>query len=559
MNQSAGEPNLITPAERRWVLIYAIVVMLVTSLPYLLAFAMQSPSWRFTGFVFGVEDGNSYIAKMLGGAAGAWLFRSPYSTEYQMGVVAFLPYLLLGKLTAPPGLHEQLVAIYHLFRIVAGILVILATYDFIAVFSKLVRLRRLGLILVSLGGGLGWLLILLGRSQWQGSLPLDFYSPETFGFLALFGIPHLALARATMLWGLVVYLRISGDYDQKWHRNSLKLGGLWLVTAVAQPITAVVLGIVMALHLAVSAGWYLYRRRQKRPVDWWLWLASLRTAFVAGLIVLPFMIYNLFAFSLDPYLRSWTDQNIIRSPQPVHYLLAYGLLSPFAFLGARKLLHRDPWRGCLLVAWVIALPVLAYVPFNLQRRLPDGIWVALVALAIISLEGVQVTESQSGPEGVSSRRTDRRQFVFLFLFISTLFLFVGGVMAAIHPSQPVFRPTEEVRAFQFFTQQSNQGEVVLASFNTGNAIPAWAPVRVVIGHGPESVGLNDLNRMVSRFFQLGMPDQLRLKFLREQNVRYVFWGPEEREIGGWDPYQADYLVPVYHQGDYSIFEVNVSG
>jgi len=79
----------------------------VTMLPYLLGYASQGDAWRFTGFVFGVEDGNSYIAKMLSGSAGAWLFRTPYTPEAQRGVLAFLPYILLGKLASPPGLHEQ--------------------------------------------------------------------------------------------------------------------------------------------------------------------------------------------------------------------------------------------------------------------------------------------------------------------------------------------------------------------------------------------------------------------------------------------------------------------
>jgi hypothetical protein len=125
-----------THIERRWVWIYAVLVMLVTAIPYFLGYASQGEGWRFSGFVFGVEDGNSYIAKMLSGAAGNWLFRTPYTTEPQRGVLAFLPYLLLGKLASHPALHEQLVALFHLFRILAGMLEILATYQFLAFFKQ---------------------------------------------------------------------------------------------------------------------------------------------------------------------------------------------------------------------------------------------------------------------------------------------------------------------------------------------------------------------------------------------------------------------------------------
>ena len=159
--------------ERRWVIRFSIMVMLVTTLPYLIGFWRQGQDWYFSGFVFGVEDGNSYIAKMLSGNQGAWLFYTPYTAFPQQGFLAFLPYLLLGKLTAPPGEHEQLVALFHLFRWVAGMVCIWATYDLMAIFIQDIRLRRLGTAVASLGGGLGWLSILGLQSLWgQHQCPL---------------------------------------------------------------------------------------------------------------------------------------------------------------------------------------------------------------------------------------------------------------------------------------------------------------------------------------------------------------------------------------------------
>ena len=55
--------------ERRWVFVYATVVMLVTMMPYVLAYFVQG-DMKFTGAVLGVEDMNSYIAKMLNGSSG---------------------------------------------------------------------------------------------------------------------------------------------------------------------------------------------------------------------------------------------------------------------------------------------------------------------------------------------------------------------------------------------------------------------------------------------------------------------------------------------------------
>jgi hypothetical protein len=99
------------------------------------------------------------------------------------------------------------------------------------------------------------------------------------------------------------------------------------------------------------------------------------------------------------------------------------------------------------------------------------------------------------------------------------------------------------------------GAVVLAAFETGNALPAWAPLRVVIGHGPESVHLASLRPQVEAFYAEETTDAQRLDFLRQWGVRYVFWGPQERRLGDWNPVGAAYLRLVEQVGAYAVFEV----
>jgi hypothetical protein len=97
--------------------------------------------------------------------------------------------------------------------------------------------------------------------------------------------------------------------------------------------------------------------------------------------------------------------------------------------------------------------------------------------------------------------------------------------------------------------------VVLTAYDTGNALPAWAPLRVVIGHGPESANLGELSQQVDAFYSLGGTDATRLEFIAQLGVRYVFWGPAEHELGDWDPNQAAYLKPLHRAGEYAVFEV----
>jgi hypothetical protein len=537
-----------TTGERRWVLGFAALFLLVTSLPYLLGYWTQGQEYVYTGFVFGVEDGNSYIAKMLGGAYGAWKFTSAHSAYPQPGVWIFPLYILLGKLASPPGLHEQLVAIFHLLRLGVVLLALLATYDFLAFFVTEVRLRRFGLALVAFGSGLGWLLVMFGRETWLGSLPLDFYSPEAYGFLGLFGIPHLALARALLLWALLIYLRafgIAGDHQKLLTGATLRLCLLWLLIGLAQPLTMAVLGAVLIWHLAGLAVWQIVRQRRGFGVDWGRWRRLAGMVGVAGILPGIFLLYNLWISYSDPYVRAWTEQNLIRSPHFLHYVLAYGLLLPYAVWGGRRLLRADVWTGWLLIGWIILFPLLAYIPLDLQRRLTEGVWVAWIVLAMLALEGL-------------TDQTSRRRWVSLPLFLlfpSVLLILASGLLAASRPGVPLFRPRDEVRLFEFLQSQAQPGSVVLAAYETSNPLPAWGPVRVLIGHGPESIHLAELRPQVESFFASSTSDAQRLDLVRRFDISFVLWGPTERALGDWLPAQAAYLQPVYQSGAYQLFKV----
>jgi hypothetical protein len=521
----------MTREERRWCLVYAAILAAITSLPYLLGYGFQGEAWRFSGFVFGVEDGNSYIAKMLLGVNGDWLFRTPYSTMPQRGVLAFLPYLLLGKLAAGAGLHEQLVALFHLFRVLAIPAGVLAVYQFSTLFLPSEYWRRWTTILTTLGGGLGWMLVMLGASDWLGSLPLDFYSPETFGFLAFYGLPHLILARALLIFGLINYLHADASPRRGW------ISGLcFLLLGLVQPLSLIAGGAVIAVHQLVIL---IAALRAKNIRDWMPWFGA---ACRVGIVVLPLVSYLAFAFTGDAFLRAWTSQNRILSPHPLHYLIAYGLFLPFVFIGARMLIVREDKRGMLLVGWAVALPFLAYAPHNLQRRLPEGVWVALVLMAAVGINAVKS----------SSLRTWIRRGLVVLALPSSFLLLAGGIGTAIRLQEPVFRPTQEVEAFEWLGDEAAPGSVVLAAYSTGNALPAWAPVRVVVGHGPESADLEQLLPAVERFYT-EMSEMERSAFLNAYSIDYLWMGPRERALGHGGPIDYELL---YDQKGQEIYRVS---
>jgi hypothetical protein len=492
---------VMTDKEKRWCWLVGAALIVLTTLPYLAGYQSQTPEMQFSGFVIGVEDGNSYIAKMLSGSSGAWLFRSPYSAEPQEGVLAFLPYILLGKLAAGEALHAQLVGLFHLARWGGMLALVFSLYSFVSSFVDSLWWRRWVVGLSLVGGGLGWLLLLLGRSDWLDSMPLGFYSPETFGFLALLTFPHLIWARVLLLFGLTVYLQ-SQDLPQR----AWVSGSVFALLALIQPLT------VLAGYAAISGHQVFLLIQQwieTRKIVWSGWMTSgLKVLLVSS----PVVIYLALAFTGDPYLVAWTAQNRILSPHPLHYLLAYGAVIGFSVYGAMFVIKDRRPRAGLIAAWIFLFPLLAYWPHNLQRRFPDGIWVALLIAAAIGLREIR-------PNG------RRIALVILLLSLPTSgILWAGAVHTAAAAAPPAFVPDSEIESFVWLRENAPVNAIVLTPYEAGNALPAWAPVHVVIGHGPESVGLDQLRPLVDAFYQGRFSPQIKA-MLERYGVVSIWYPP----------------------------------
>jgi hypothetical protein len=522
--------------ERRKIFLFATVVMTLTMIPYFVGYATQGEEWRFTGFVIGVEDGNSYITKMLSGANGEWLFRTPYSTEYQQGFLAFISYILLGKLSSQPAQHDQLVALYHWFRFFSGILAITAGFDFISLFIKEEKWRWWALTILAFGGGCGWILVILEQKNFLGSLPLEFISPESFGFLGLLGIPHLALARACFLWGLTAYLKEFPGYIT---------GLFWFAMGFLQPIFVVVAWAVVCVHL-ILISISTWREQKGNRAGIWEVVKGFYTRAMFGVIIsFPLILYTAISFFADPFLKTWAKQNRLPSPHLIHYLVAYGLYIPFLIMGVKILLEKYPLKGFLIAGWLAALPILVSAPVSTQRRLAEGVWAA-ITIAVISYFEKR------------NRLTIMERGYLYLTFPSAILIFLGSIAAAGNVATPLFRPEPEIRMYKYLAESVPPGAVVLASYELGNNLPAWAPHRVVLGHGPETMNRDLVEEEIERVFSMNSSDTYREKIINKYGVNYILWGPLEKELGNWNPAGAEYLIEINIFQDYIIFQTTVN-
>lgn len=530
-----AQRRLVTPAEWRWAAAFAAAVMALTTAPYLAGVAAQTPEWRFGGHVIGVEDGNAYLARMAQGARGAWRVTPVYTAEPQPGVWLYTFYVLLGKLAGPD--HAARLLAFHAARVVCGGLALLVSYRFLAEFLPFIRQRRLGLVLVGLGGGLGWLLALTGQGGLLGSLPLDFFSPEAYTFLSLYALPHLAASRALLLLGVLAYLRGRGVWA----------GLAWLGVALIQPIHVLAIWAVAAMEMFLP---YLSPPRSGEGAGRFRLRERWRVALAAVALPAPVVVYTVAAFTLDPVLRAWNTQSHLSSPHPVHYLLGYALWLAPGVCGWR-VLQRRPALARWTAAWLVTVPVLLYLPLPIQRRLAEGVQLPLVILAVLGLT-------------VALRRRWLTRAVAGASAMTALFLVAGGWAAASRPAPPIFHAADQIAVFNWVTARveasgrqsmANRVPAGLGAYLTGNLLPAYTPLPAYLGLTTETVAFAEKRERVAAFFQPETRDADRRRWLAEGGVRYVFIGPPERALGAFDPGSAPYLTRRFASGEYAVYEV----
>ena len=263
-------------------------------------------------------------------------------------------------------------------------------------------------------------------------------------------------------------------------------------------------------------------------------------------MTLPLFFYNVAVFTTNPAFAQWSAQNILTSPPPLHNLLAYLPLIVLAVIGGRWLWRQSNLRIALLIGWPLIVPLLVYLPINVQRRLAEAV---IVPLAILAVMGI----------GVLAGRWSRRWLVIVTLLVTlptSLLLVMGGYAVPLARSPQAFYPAEQVAALNWLNQHAQPDEVVFAAKNTGNQVPAYTHLRVYVGHGPETLYGLDKERLTEQFYGGALSADERMTLYADMRIRYVFYGPYEREFSrdirsNW----LDELTQIYAENGIEIYEV----
>ena len=547
-------------ARGEWLIVLAIAVAAVAfvQIPYVLGYALAKPGTEFTGLMINVDDG-TYVSSIRQGIEGAWLYRSPFTTEERAPVFIEVFYLALGHLAR--ALNLSAVAMWHVARIVADMVLFAAIFGFVASFLRLPAQRLVAYLLALFSAGFDlWRFAFDPPSSFE-AVPIDLRIPEAHIFYSALTFPHFAFGIALVLitFGLLLRVLTMPPSPRQW---LLAFGA-----GLGNFLIGIVYPFLIYLMIAVAGAYYIFLAWRQRRI---LWREAV-TLFVAFAVPAPLFLHYQVALTTNPVLQMWNAQATTLSPNPIHFLLTYTPLLPFALLSLRTIAQMDEHRKRVMVflwVWVCAVALLLYTPITQQRRFVEGVQVPLAILATLGLFEValpwlartRVFIGLSQRPGYSVAGLQRLIIVAMVALasLSSAYVWLSSVvlLGFVQP-YPFFRPSAEIQAMDWLRVHSAPEENVIASYWTGSFLPSRADNSVFIGNRYETVRFEDKQRMSEKFFSAGADDAWREALLREYHIAYVFWGRGERDLGDFDPARASYLQPVFMNDAVRIYHVDI--
>jgi hypothetical protein len=541
-------------SEYRFVGLVVVIVLLLTSLPYAFAVLTAPPDKHFMGFILNVSDHSQYLAWYRGFQTD-FLISNKLTPELNPRVFFNLLWWTLGRFGHYTGLNYAVV--YQIFRWLTGAFFLTMVYGFASLVFDDVRRRRTAFLVIALGAGLGWLLVVLKYALAQAELifPLDVYIAEGNSFLCLMAYPHFAEAAGLIL--LVFWLLLVGE-----RRGLLRY-------AVFAGLVAQFLGWQHAYDLlivwgipAVYIGLRLVLDRQL-PVYW------VKALLITGVLSWPPALYSVLLTHLNPIwdevLAQFANAGVY-SPTPLHMFILMGLplvaavvaLVLYALGRLKGGSEPSSWanRELFVATWFVAGWGLAYVPTDFQVHMISS-WqvpIGLLATMVLFRYVIPPLERRWSFPGMASLVMT----LFVVLVLPTnIYLWAWRFYDLNRHEYPYYLYRDDVAALKWLDDHAAPEMIVLSAYETGRYVPSVAGSRAFLGHWTQTADFYGKRDMVAEFFAGGTDDARRQQILRQYDVDYVLYGPAERALGDYAPDRSAFLALAFSTSRVDVYAVDV--
>jgi hypothetical protein len=534
----------------RFALLIIALLLLLTTLPYLLAVWWSSPDKVFLWSFYNSQDTSVYLSAMRAGARGEWLRALPFTSEPHDPALYYPLYLLLGRI-APNFIT------FHVARLAACVALGVALWQLTAeILSSLVE-RRIAVVLALLGMGVGWVVMLSPLRAW--TRPTDIYAPTSSLLGAALLNPHFPLGAALQCAIFTLYVRAQGA---PYPRGTLFWGALLsLALGLVLPYQVFNLVVLLGADVLLVNVWTWQRERRLRS---FVWTSASRAALFltlpSAIIVGYYVMLQCCAPFWSELIRQWPV--LENQFDALDFIVGYGWQLVGALI-ALVWLWRQPQHNAgerFVIVWFVVNIILILSPLDFSDRTSLGFSAPLALLAAIALARVIPTWAwvRRLKQNFPSRLTlNALPIMVLSLTLpSVLLLMMFLPLGALNTGDlPFYLSRADRVVIQWLATHATPRDIVLASPSISNLIPALTDARVYAGHTHETYQANRKKAEIIQFFD-AMSDAQRREFLQRHSITFVYAHPNAYSMGAFDGKGVSYLEPLLRQGDIILYRVS---
>jgi hypothetical protein len=492
------------PVMRRWPLLLALLLGVITTLPYGYAAATTPADRVYTGLMLDAPDTLQYFSWLRDHRA-AWLVPNRMTAQANDPALFNLLWLALAALQNLSGWNNA--AIFQVLRLLGGMSFLWSIWWLYGLTARSRREQGWAWAIASCGAGLGvvWVIDKYARGLSDVRYPFDLYVAEPNTLLSLLGYPHFLVAGALIVAIFAAaLLAVHGDW--RW----------WLVAAALGLLLALQHAYDLLTVYAVLGGWLLLLALKQRSIPW---RAAWGMALV-GTISFPPAGYFAWLTSRDPLWRAVLSQFSnadVWTPSPPHLLILIGLPLILAILGwdgLRPLRSRSDGE-LLIKAWAIAGLALIYLPVSFQIHLLNPWQVPLALLA------VSAVERRIAPLLARRWPVTRRWLLPALLLLTlptNLYLLSWRFVELARHDAPYFLRRDEAAALAWLEQHSSRADVVLSELNLGQFVAAQTDAHAVLAHWAQTIDFYRTQEDVERALDPALSAAERGMILRRYRV-----------------------------------------
>ncbi len=536
----------------------SIFVCIIGSIPYLYGKSLEDGNRVFMGMVGrGTPGSFGYIMFQRQAWEGKWWLTNQCTPETSSGSFFNLEWWILGRTARLINL--SVIQFFHIERCLSVLFFLIGVYYLIAIVIDELNLRRFTLLLITFGSGFGWLIWGMNRYL-HLSLPLSWDVEGIQIFSYLICKPHFirAIALAVLMYAFLVRGFQTGKL-----KYFILSGAMALLHSLMRPY------LIPESYIMFLLIPFLFCLIQKKWEWRWFYLSL-----IPAIIHFPAIIYYLWMSFMDPLGMSGWSQNHQFMGKPgflIEYIAGIGwtwliCMAFFVYL-VRKCKERISFLivfTWIMVAWGIC---------NLYPYWKPGQESGLYAFFIVPPISTMIGPYQWLSDFFSGHKKENVIFqylswVFLRKSLLALLVILFSIPSSVliyyfmfhnlkhgHPQWAYFLSKDSYSTLDYLSKNGKEGDVVLASPKTSQFIFAFTPCRTVTGHFMLTKDYVKKTEDVYRFYGDAKNQISQEDILKKYHIKYVIWGPYEREISQEKPKILNSFSTIFGSGNTYLYTV----